>query len=89
MTYGGRLYYNPGLPEVRAFVQDAMCHAVEHYAIDGVHWDDYFYPYPVAGETFDDATRSPSTAGTSTTSATGGGTTSTCWCGRCASGWRN
>ncbi|WP_461296795.1 glycoside hydrolase family 10 protein [Streptomyces harbinensis] len=55
VTYGGRLYYNPGLPEVRAFVQDAMCHAVEHYAIDGVHWDDYFYPYPVAGETFDDA----------------------------------
>ncbi|MDT0345633.1 glycoside hydrolase family 10 protein [Streptomyces litchfieldiae] len=54
VPYGGRLYYNPGLPEVRAFVQDAMMHAVESYEIDGVHWDDYFYPYPVAGEEFDD-----------------------------------
>ncbi|RKN12733.1 glycoside hydrolase family 10 protein [Streptomyces radicis] len=55
VPYGGQLFYNPGLPEVRAFVQDAMVHAVESYAIDGVHWDDYFYPYPVAGEAFDDA----------------------------------
>ncbi|WP_449657193.1 glycoside hydrolase family 10 protein [Streptomyces boetiae] len=54
VPYGGRLYYNPGIPEVRVFVQDAMAHAVEHYAVDGVHWDDYFYPYPVAGEEFDD-----------------------------------
>ncbi|WP_049580125.1 glycoside hydrolase family 10 protein [Streptomyces sp. SBT349] len=55
VAYGGQLYYNPGLPEVRAFVQDAMIDAVERYEIDGVHWDDYFYPYPVAGEEFDDA----------------------------------
>ena len=54
VPYGGRLYYNPGLPEVRAFTQDAMMHAVESYDIDGVHWDDYFYPYPVSGEEFDD-----------------------------------
>ncbi|HEX5567514.1 MAG TPA: family 10 glycosylhydrolase [Streptomyces sp.] len=54
VPYGGRLYYNPGLPEVRRFVQDAMFDAVERYDIDAVHWDDYFYPYPVAGEVFDD-----------------------------------
>jgi uncharacterized lipoprotein YddW (UPF0748 family) len=54
VTYGGKLYYNPGLPEVRAFVQDAMLDAVKKYAVDAVHWDDYFYPYPVAGEVFDD-----------------------------------
>ncbi|GAA3862497.1 glycoside hydrolase family 10 protein [Streptomyces sedi] len=54
VPYGGRLYYNPGLPEVREFVQEAMMHAVTSYDIDGVHWDDYFYPYPVAGEAFDD-----------------------------------
>ncbi|MCI0384259.1 glycoside hydrolase family 10 protein [Streptomyces sp. CNQ085] len=54
VAYGGKLYYNPGLPEVRAFVQDAMFDAVERYDIDGMHWDDYFYPYPVAGEVFDD-----------------------------------
>ncbi|MBR8640801.1 family 10 glycosylhydrolase [Streptomyces tuirus] len=56
VTYGGKLYYNPGLPEVRAFVQNAMLDAVAKYPVDGVHFDDYFYPYPVAGQTFDDDT---------------------------------
>ncbi|UQX00356.1 family 10 glycosylhydrolase [Streptomyces sp. RerS4] len=54
VAYGGKLYYNPGLPDVRAFVQRAMLDAVSRYAVDGVHWDDYFYPYPVSGERFDD-----------------------------------
>ncbi|MFE5027330.1 glycoside hydrolase family 10 protein [Streptomyces sp. NPDC056656] len=54
VPYGGKLYYNPGLPEVRTFVQDAMLDAVRRYDIDAVHWDDYFYPYPVAGQVFDD-----------------------------------
>lgn len=54
VAYGGRLYYNPGLPEVRRFVQDAMLDAVARYDLDAVHWDDYFYPYPVAGQTFAD-----------------------------------
>ncbi|MFG2499032.1 glycoside hydrolase family 10 protein [Streptomyces sp. NPDC048441] len=54
VPYGGKLYYNPGLPEVRRFVQDAMLDAVRRYDIDAVHWDDYFYPYPVAGQVFDD-----------------------------------
>lgn len=54
LPYGGKLYYNPGLPEVREFVQDAMLDAVSRYDIDGVHWDDYFYPYPVAGQVFAD-----------------------------------
>ncbi|MFF1357189.1 glycoside hydrolase family 10 protein [Streptomyces sp. NPDC058297] len=54
VPYGGKLYYNPGLPEVRKFVQDAMLDAVRRYDLDAVHWDDYFYPYPVAGQVFDD-----------------------------------
>ncbi|MFC9592603.1 glycoside hydrolase family 10 protein [Streptomyces sp. NPDC056944] len=54
LPYGGKLYYNPGLPEVRAFVQDAMLDAVRRYDLDAVHWDDYFYPYPVAGQVFAD-----------------------------------
>ncbi|WP_324788826.1 glycoside hydrolase family 10 protein [Streptomyces sp. H51] len=54
VPYGGKLYYNPGLPEVRAFVQQAMLDAVRRYPVDAVHFDDYFYPYPVAGRTFDD-----------------------------------
>ncbi|MGI5336930.1 glycoside hydrolase family 10 protein [Streptomyces sp. CA-181903] len=55
VPYGGKLYYNPGLPDVRRFVQDAMLDAVFRYDLDGVHFDDYFYPYPVAGQQFDDA----------------------------------
>ncbi|MFF4016860.1 glycoside hydrolase family 10 protein [Streptomyces sp. NPDC001843] len=54
VPYGGKLYYNPGLPEVRGFVEDAMLDAVAKYPVDAVHFDDYFYPYPVAGQTFDD-----------------------------------
>ena len=54
VPYGGKLYYNPGLPEVRSFVQDAMLDAVQRYDLDGFHWDDYFYPYPVAGQSFAD-----------------------------------
>ena len=54
---GARLYYNPGIPDVRAFVQTAMLDAVARYDLDGVHFDDYFYPYPAAGQDFaDDAT---------------------------------
>ena len=54
VPYGGKLYYNPGLPEVRRFVQEAMLDAVRRYPVDGVHFDDYFYPYPAKGEPFRD-----------------------------------
>lgn len=53
VPYGGKLYYNPGMPEVRAFVQDAMMDAVTKYDIDGLHFDDYFYPVNTAA--FDDS----------------------------------
>ncbi|WP_344237305.1 glycoside hydrolase family 10 protein [Kribbella hippodromi] len=55
VKYGGKLYYNPGIPAARKLVEDAIMDAVANYDIDGVHFDDYFYPYPVAGQTFDDA----------------------------------
>nr|WP_198545965.1 family 10 glycosylhydrolase [Actinacidiphila yeochonensis] len=54
ISYGGQLYYDPGRPAVRRFVEDAMLDAVRRYPIDAVHWDDYFYPYPVAGQEFGD-----------------------------------
>lgn len=55
LPYGGKLYYNPGLPEVRKFTTDAIMDAVTRYDVDAVHFDDYFYPYPVANQVFDDA----------------------------------
>ncbi|HEX4812810.1 MAG TPA: family 10 glycosylhydrolase [Nonomuraea sp.] len=54
-AYGGKLYYNPGIPAVRDFIEDAIMDAVTRYDLDGVHLDDYFYPYPVSGETIPDA----------------------------------
>lgn len=54
LEYGGQLYYNPGIPQVRKFIQEAIMDAVRRYPVDGVHFDDYFYPYPVAGESFPD-----------------------------------
>jgi uncharacterized lipoprotein YddW (UPF0748 family) len=54
IAYGGQLYYDPGQPAVRRFVEDAMLDAVRRYPVDAVHWDDYFYPYPVAGQDFGD-----------------------------------
>ncbi|MFC4009501.1 glycoside hydrolase family 10 protein [Nonomuraea purpurea] len=55
VKYGGRLYYNPGLPAVRDHVNKVIKDVVDRYDIDAVHFDDYFYPYPVAGATFDDS----------------------------------
>jgi uncharacterized lipoprotein YddW (UPF0748 family) len=45
-TYGGKKYFNPGLPDVRQYIISIIMHVVRRYDIDGVHFDDYFYPYP-------------------------------------------
>jgi uncharacterized lipoprotein YddW (UPF0748 family) len=49
-----RLYFDPGNPAARRFVEDSMLEAVQKYDIDGVHFDDFFYPYPQAGQDFPD-----------------------------------
>lgn len=54
VAYGGQLYYNPGIPEVRNFVRESIMEVVRNYPIDGVHLDDYFYPYPVKDLDFPD-----------------------------------
>lgn len=40
----GNLYYNPGLPEVRKLVIDGILEIIKNYDVDGIHFDDYFYP---------------------------------------------
>ncbi|MBV9845264.1 MAG: family 10 glycosylhydrolase [Kutzneria sp.] len=54
ISYGGQLYYDPGVPAARVFVERVILDTTRRYDIDGVHFDDYFYPYPVAGEQFPD-----------------------------------
>ncbi len=39
-------FLNPGLPSVRNYVSSVIYDVVNRYDIDGVHFDDYFYPYP-------------------------------------------
>lgn len=51
----GRLYLDPGHPEVRQLVADGVNEIITKYDVDGIHFDDYFYPYPVEGAVFDDS----------------------------------
>lgn len=44
--YGGYLWMDPGEPAVRARTLRVVLDVVTRYDIDGVHLDDYFYPYP-------------------------------------------
>lgn len=54
LKYGGKYYFNPGLDETREYLNNIVADIVSRYDIDGVHFDDYFYPYRVAGEEFPD-----------------------------------
>ncbi len=55
VEYAGELYFDPGLPEVRALIADGVREIVDGYDVDGIIFDDYFYPYPVDGYEFDDS----------------------------------
>ena len=44
--YGRFLWMDPGDPEVRRRSIRAVVDVVKRYDVDGVHIDDYFYPYP-------------------------------------------
>lgn len=45
-NYGGKKMFDPGIPEVRDYIVSVIMDVVRNYDIDGVHFDDYFYPYP-------------------------------------------
>ena len=47
--YDGLYILNPGIPANRRYICDVVQDIVQHYDVDGLHIDDYFYPYPVAG----------------------------------------
>ena len=54
VAYGNQLYFDPGLPESRRHILAVVRDVLARYDVDGIHLDDYFYPYPVAGEAFAD-----------------------------------
>lgn len=47
LKYGNKLYFDPGLPETRNFVTAVVKDIVTRYNVDAIHFDDYFYPYPL------------------------------------------
>ncbi len=47
VSYGGRLYLDPARPEARDLVCRGVSEIVERYDVDGILFDDYFYPYGV------------------------------------------
>lgn len=52
--FGAQLWVDPGEPAAREYVLGVLAEIVRRYDIDGLHIDDYFYPYPVKGASFPD-----------------------------------
>ena len=52
--YGGQLWLDPGDPAAREYVLTVFEDIVRRYLVDGLHIDDYFYPYPKGGAPFPD-----------------------------------
>lgn len=48
-SYDGLSILNPGIPENRNYICKIVEDILQRYDIDGLHIDDYFYPYPVSG----------------------------------------
>lgn len=44
LKHDGQYYLNPSSSEVQAYVVGAVKELLERYDVDGVHFDDYFYP---------------------------------------------
>ncbi len=43
-----RWYYNPAEPEVRELILNGVKEIINNYKVDGIHFDDYFYPTTAA-----------------------------------------
>lgn len=55
VRYGKQLIFNPGLPETVNYLVGVVKDIVHRYDVDGIHLDDYFYPYPTSQHFNDDA----------------------------------
>lgn len=54
LKYGKQLYFDPAEPAAREHTVKVIADLVSRYDVDAIHFDDYFYPYPIAGEEFPD-----------------------------------
>lgn len=55
LAYGGKRYFDPGNKEAQQHVTRVIRDLVRRYDVDAIHFDDYFYPYRIAGQEFPDA----------------------------------
>ncbi len=54
VKYAREYLLDPGIPEVRQYLGAIVEEIVQKYDIDAIHFDDYFYPYRLPNETFND-----------------------------------
>lgn len=67
--YGSNKWLDPGHPESPQHTKAVIADVVSRYDVDGVTFDDYFYPYPISGVPFpDDSTYNAYLAGGGTLS---------------------
>lgn len=52
--WGNQLWMDPGTKIVQDRAYNVIIDVVKRYDLDGVHLDDYFYPYPISGQSFPD-----------------------------------
>ena len=52
--YDGLIIFDPAYEENQAFICQVARDIVRRYDVDGIHIDDYFYPYPAAGVAMND-----------------------------------
>lgn len=53
ISYNGGIFYNPASKTARSIITQGVVELVENYDLDGIHFDDYFYP--TTDEAFDAA----------------------------------
>ena len=54
LNYGDKKYFDPGNKAVQQYVANVVKDVVSRYPVDAIHFDDYFYPYRIAGKEFPD-----------------------------------
>ena len=52
--YNNQWYLDPGKEDTQAWICMVVSDIVSRYDIDAIHMDDYFYPYPVKGQSIPD-----------------------------------
>lgn len=55
VKYGKGYYFDPSMQENRDHICRIVSDILARYDVDGIHFDDYFYPYPAGKEKFPDS----------------------------------